>query len=171
LRRDLAGLEAPRPALRVDPQTEQAVQDRLVDWRGVLHANPAGARAVLAKLLRGRLTFTPRVDGRREFYEFNGEGTILPILEGIVDDSITRCGVPNGIRTRVLALKGPRPRPLDDRDVDVRANPKYYHTNRTRPGGHPRNSFQDQAAIVARRSKVSFAIAGVVTATICEQTS
>jgi hypothetical protein len=26
-------------------------------------------------------------------------------------------GVPNGIRTRVLALKGPRPRPLDDRDA------------------------------------------------------
>ena len=25
-------------------------------------------------------------------------------------------GVPNGIRTRVLALKGPRPRPLDDGD-------------------------------------------------------
>jgi hypothetical protein len=26
-------------------------------------------------------------------------------------------GVPNGIRTRVLALKGPRPRPLDDGDT------------------------------------------------------
>ena len=28
-------------------------------------------------------------------------------------------GVPNGIRTRVLALKGPRPGPLDDGDVSV----------------------------------------------------
>ncbi len=27
------------------------------------------------------------------------------------------CGVPNGIRTRVLALKGPRPGPLDDGDA------------------------------------------------------
>jgi hypothetical protein len=45
-------------------------------------------------VLHGRLTFTPRVDGQRHFYQFNGEGTILPILEGIVDDSITRCGVP-----------------------------------------------------------------------------
>ena len=26
-------------------------------------------------------------------------------------------GAPNGIRTRVLALKGPRPSPLDDRDT------------------------------------------------------
>src|SRR5207249_3125331 len=30
-------------------------------------------------------------------------------------------GVPNGIRTRVLALKGPRPGPLDDGDVRERA--------------------------------------------------
>jgi hypothetical protein len=29
-------------------------------------------------------------------------------------------GVPNGIRTRVLALKGPRPGPLDDGDVLAR---------------------------------------------------
>ena len=31
-------------------------------------------------------------------------------------DQIRLCGVPNGIRTRVLALKGPRPGPLDDGD-------------------------------------------------------
>src|SRR6185503_6636270 len=30
--------------------------------------------------------------------------------------AFTRCGVPDGIRTRVLALKGPRPGPLDDGD-------------------------------------------------------
>src|SRR4051794_15624426 len=35
--------------------------------------------------------------------------------------------VPNGIRTRVLALKGPRPRPLDDGDAQVRSNTKSYH--------------------------------------------
>src|SRR5690349_5638513 len=31
-------------------------------------------------------------------------------------------GVPDGIRTRVLALKGPRPRPLDDGDAEARNN-------------------------------------------------
>ncbi len=31
-----------------------------------------------------------------------------------------KSGVPDGIRTRVLALKGPRPRPLDDGDTEVR---------------------------------------------------
>src|SRR6516162_8253113 len=30
--------------------------------------------------------------------------------------------VPNGIRTRVLALKGPRPGPLDDGDAQVRTS-------------------------------------------------
>ncbi len=28
--------------------------------------------------------------------------------------SLKKCGGPNGSRTRVLALRGPRPRPLDD---------------------------------------------------------
>ena len=32
-----------------------------------------------------------------------------------------------------MALKGPRPRPLDDRDVQACANPKYYHTSSRRP--------------------------------------
>ena len=32
-------------------------------------------------------------------------------------NSHIKCGVPTGIRTRVSALKGPRPRPLDDGDV------------------------------------------------------
>ena len=43
-----------------------------------------------------------------------------------------RFGVPNGIRTRVLALKGPRPRPLDDGDARMRRNTKSYHA--ARPG-------------------------------------
>ena len=35
----------------------------------------------------------------------------------VLDGAKRRCGVPTGIRTRVLALKGPRPRPLDDGDA------------------------------------------------------
>ena len=34
----------------------------------------------------------------------------------LLDGPRPSCGVPNGIRTRVLALKGPRPGPLDDGD-------------------------------------------------------
>src|SRR5476651_565861 len=47
-------------------------------------------------------------------------------------------GVPNGIRTRVLALKGPRPRPLDDGDAQVRQNTKSYHGGGTVVDAHRR---------------------------------
>src|SRR5262245_38372350 len=65
--------------------------------RDLLRANVGSGRRILGRQLKGRLIFTRRVEGLREFYEFSGEGTIRPILEGIVDDSITTCGVPNGI--------------------------------------------------------------------------
>ena len=117
LRAELKTLnDAPKSTLDRDSLT-RAVRGRLVDWRGLLRANAVEARRFLAALLKGRLQFHAKQEGRRQYYEFTGEGTIRPILEGIVDDSITRSGVPNGIRTRVLALKGPRPRPLDDRDA------------------------------------------------------
>ena len=57
-------------------------------------------------------------------------GDIVPLQRASGDWEADRRGcaayegiVPNGIRTRVLALKGPRPRPLDDGDqvVEVRA--------------------------------------------------
>jgi hypothetical protein len=44
--------------------------------------------------------------------------SLMPaLLEGLAP---TKFGVPNGIRTRVLALKGPRPGPLDDGDGRAR---------------------------------------------------
>jgi hypothetical protein len=72
------------------PQTlGQATSARLVDWQALLRSNTAEARRILVKLLNGRLTFTPKREGSREFYELTGEGTVRPLLEGIVDDSIT----------------------------------------------------------------------------------
>ncbi len=66
-----------------------------------------------------------------EYAAAQGCALTLPIpIEDIVekhlklgvefDDAHRRFGVPDGIRTRVLALKGPRPRPLDDGDAEVR---------------------------------------------------
>ena len=52
-------------------------------------------------------------------------------------------GVPNGIRTRVLALKGPRPRPLDDGDAEGEANVKSYHAPwNSGDGAVPRRSLR-----------------------------
>lgn len=59
---------------------------------------------------------------KEQFQEFFGD-----ILE-------LRIYAPNGIRTRVLALKGPRPSPLDDRDKlghynQFSSNVKYFLSN------------------------------------------
>ena len=45
------------------------------------------------------------------------DGDYGRLLERAYEKKRERVGVPNGIRTRVLALKGPRPGPLDDGDV------------------------------------------------------
>jgi recombinase/recombinase-like zinc beta ribbon protein len=84
-----------RPACGHPQTLGQAARERLVDWQALLRSNTVEARRILAKLLNGRLTFTPKREGIREFYEFTGEGTVRPILEGIVGDSITTIGVPN----------------------------------------------------------------------------
>src|SRR5438552_11501658 len=72
---------------------------------------------MLSKLVRDRLQVTcatsmttHKVDRRPA--ELVGDSA----SDGAVGRVGTKCGVPNGIRTRVLALKGPRPGPLDDGD-------------------------------------------------------
>ena len=86
----------------------------VTDWQGLLRGHVHQAQQVLRRLVKGRLTFTPHVTGgkARGYYTFAGTGTVQPLLAGFCGTS----GVPTGIRTRVLALKGPRPRPLDDGD-------------------------------------------------------
>jgi hypothetical protein len=40
------------------------------------------------------------------------------MTEALVKQGLKKCGVPNEIRTRVTAVKGRCPRPLDDGDFD-----------------------------------------------------
>ncbi len=82
-------------------------------WRQVLVAGATHARPIVTALLKGRVTITPM---RRSGVagSLRGEGSLGGLFAE--SDFSTRCGVPNGIRTRVLALKGPRPGPLDDGD-------------------------------------------------------
>ena len=56
------------------------------------------------------MTFTPRAGG---IYEYEGEATPGRLLAGTFGTA-RGVGGPNGIRTRVSALRGPCPRPLDD---------------------------------------------------------
>lgn len=57
------------------------LQDRLVDWRGLLRANTAKARALLKQLILGRLVLEP--DYEAGLYRFHGTGTLEPLIQGI----------------------------------------------------------------------------------------
>ena len=74
----------------------------------------SGATTLLVGPIRFRLLWkngAAATPSRARSRSTNARGVIeLPHL----------CGVPDGIRTRVLALKGPRPGPLDDGDSDGR---------------------------------------------------
>jgi site-specific DNA recombinase len=101
--------------LTVDRRTvERKVLERLSCWQSLLDGDIGARRQFLREVLDGPIQFAP--DGRQ--YRFAGadnRGRIIAGLAGLPPVS-TFCGVPTGIRTRVSALKGPRPRPLDDGD-------------------------------------------------------
>ncbi len=80
-------------------------------WRRVLTDDPSNARPIVSALLIGRVTYTPL---ERKRWKLAGQGTLAGLFERELTCSD---GVPNGIRTRVSALKGPCPGPLDDGDA------------------------------------------------------
>ncbi len=105
-----------RPHVNLDG-LERRLRAKLADWRGLLRRNvtegpgrpsdapdrPAPVHADHRRTAGLRLR---RDDRTRSAVIWSGHFA-------------NQNGVPNGIRTRVLALKGPRPRPLDDGDAKV----------------------------------------------------
>lgn len=73
---ELAGL---RPVPRLAPAV---VEKRLTEWRRLLHSNVTQGRAVLQRVLQGRLTFTPLADGSG--YEFSGPTRFDRLFTGLV---------------------------------------------------------------------------------------
>jgi len=58
----------------------------LADWRGLLGRHPQQARAILTKVLAGRLVFTPQTDasaGTRS-HRFTGERRLERLLPGVL---------------------------------------------------------------------------------------
>ena len=113
---EIAMLKARQP-LALEPAAidtlKHNLQERAADVRGLLDRHPTLARQAIRKIVVGRLTFVPMViDGVAVGYRFSGEATFSRLLSG--ETAASRVGGPNGIRTRVLALRGPCPRPLDD---------------------------------------------------------
>ena len=62
------------------------IENRLAEWRRLLRASTTQGRTVLQRILRGRLTFTPRVHvltGEVDGYEFTGPTRFDKLFTGI----------------------------------------------------------------------------------------
>jgi site-specific DNA recombinase len=75
-RADIASLNAAR--------VSSNLRERLTDWQGLLQRQTVEARAILRRLLVGRLLFTPKEDEKGRYYEFAGQGSISELLSGVV---------------------------------------------------------------------------------------
>jgi site-specific DNA recombinase len=68
-----------RPVPRLAPAV---VEGRLAEWRRLLRQSTTQGRAVLQRVIRGRLTFTPRADGKG--YDFSGDTRFARLFAGVV---------------------------------------------------------------------------------------
>ncbi len=72
-------------ALTPVPRLPRAVIDsRLAEWRRLLRGNTTQGRAVLQRVLRGRIVFTPRVDGHG--YDFTAPTRFDRLFAGVACD-------------------------------------------------------------------------------------
>ena len=77
---------------------------------GLLQAEIPRARQILAKLLVGRLTFTPRTGAEGRYYEVTGRGRLDPILSTVLPLPPALV-TPAGFEPAISTLKGSRPWP------------------------------------------------------------
>ena len=79
----IGGLAVKVASLRPVPRLAPAViENRLAEWRRLLRASTTQGRTVLQRILRGRLTFTPREDGQG--YDFTGDTRFDKLFTGMV---------------------------------------------------------------------------------------
>ena len=83
LRRELATLDALETLSGFDPRTvERTLRQKLAEWRGLLRRQTPLARQVLARLLDGRIVWTPNREAG--LYEFAGRVNLDRLLSGVV---------------------------------------------------------------------------------------
>jgi hypothetical protein len=95
-------------------QITSRLRTRIGDVAGLLGRRTVQARQMLRKILADKIELEPVGAGRQRGYKFRGALSLEKLIAGEAMNNTSDCGGPNGIRTRVSALRGPCPRPLDD---------------------------------------------------------
>jgi len=110
LEEQLGTLPQPTPVVSVDrDRVARELCTRADDMQGVLRRQGAQAREALRTLLVDRFDCTPVLVAGTRGYAFTGDGTFGGLLAASTWP--TTFGGPNGIRTRVSALRGRMPAP------------------------------------------------------------
>jgi hypothetical protein len=73
--REMASL---KPIPRLAPAV---IENRLAEWRRILRASTSQGRTVIQRIIRGRITFTPRADGFG--YDFQATTSFDKLFTGI----------------------------------------------------------------------------------------
>jgi hypothetical protein len=75
------------------------IENRLAEWRRLLRSSTTQGRTVLQRILRGRLTFTPRlnaISGEPDGYNFSGPTRFDKLFTGIAVETPARVKASRG---------------------------------------------------------------------------
>jgi hypothetical protein len=75
---------SPRGTTHTDAELERRAKSVVANWRAAFHKHPEQARQAVQVLLDGRITLTRRREDEKEFYEFDGIGTLQAVLTGVL---------------------------------------------------------------------------------------
>ena len=81
-RQQFAALDqAPRSPKRDENVVRATLRGYVADYRKLLRGHVPQMQQILRRLIVGKLTFTPMLNGD---YEFVGKGTVRPLLSGVI---------------------------------------------------------------------------------------
>jgi len=78
-------------------RVEALAKQKLQEFRAVLRRQPSTARLVLRQMIRERLVLTPGTRGTQRGYRFSGEGSLMPLLAGMIPELSQGLASPTGL--------------------------------------------------------------------------
>ena len=91
--RQIVEAQVARSAVGDVDKVRRELQALAADWRRLLGQQPVHARTILAKLVVGRVTFTPRTKAKQ--WELRGRGTIAGLFEAVFPLGMASQSVPS----------------------------------------------------------------------------